>query len=298
MKKMDKKDTMRSIYKSIDRSLKKIIDKKARTYLKTLKNKPWHRLALKEYTRLTMDMLGLLKRYSKLYSSMLKDKEIVLKSKKKLSKKELEKIIEETSDKFKDDLEKFYQEKINKDIIINSALLAAKDSGIALNINILDEFTRDYLKDKKINWAKQVAETTEKRIKEILVKGFEEGLGSYDIAELIYNDNVFSYNRAEAIARTEIIGACNYADYTIYQIDDDVYAKKWSATGDERTREAHSIADGQIVLKDKPFIVGGEKMMYPLDGSLGASAGNIINCRCTMLTLTKEEYEKEMNVRR
>lgn len=293
---MDKKEAMAKICKSIDKSLKKIVDKNAKTYLKSLKRKTWYNLALKEYTKLTLSMLEFLRGYSKAYKDIFKD--IVLKSDKKLTRKDIEKIIEKTSGKFQEDLEEFYEKKIKDNVVLSVAALVAKKLGIDFNHNDYDKFTRDYLKDKKINWAKQVAQTTEDRIKEILVKGFEEGLGSYDIAELIYNDNVFSYNRAEAIARTEIIGACNYADYTIYQIDDDVYAKKWSATGDERTREAHSIADGQVVLKDKPFIVGGEKMMYPLDGSLGASAGNIINCRCTMLTLTKEEYEKEMNVRR
>lgn len=293
---MDKKETMNMIHKSIDKSLKKIVDKNAKTYLKSLKRKAWHSLALKEYTKLTLGMLGLLKEYSKAYKDIFKD--IVLKSDKKLTRKDIEKIIEKTSGKFQEDLEEFYEKKIKDNVVLSVAALVAKKLGIDSNHNDYDKFTRDYLRDKKINWAKQVAQTTEDRIKKILLKGFEEGLGSYDIADLIYNDNVFSYNRAEAIARTEIISACNYADYTMYQIDDNVYAKKWSATGDGRTREAHSFADGQIVLKDKPFLVGGEKLMYPLDGSLGASAGNIINCRCTMFTLTKEEYEKEINIKR
>ena len=32
---------------------------------------------------------------------------------------------------------------------------------------------------------------------------------------------------------------------------------------------------------DQPFVVGGERLMHPGDGSFGASAGNIVNCRCT-----------------
>ena len=288
---------MKSVYKSIDKSLKKIVDKNAKIYLKSLKNKPWHKIILKEYTKLTMAMLGLLKGYSKRYGDIVNGKKLVVKSDKKLTKKEIDKIIKKTSKELEDDLGSFYDKEI-KNIITNAAILTSKELGLVFDVNTYDKLTRDYLKDKKINWAKQVAETTEKRIKEILVKGFEEGLGSYDIADLIYKDNVFSYNRAESIARTEIIGSCNYADYVIWQLDDNIYGKKWSATGDGRTRENHSLADGQIRKINEPFIVGGYKMMYPLDGSLGAPASEIIQCRCTMFTLTKEEYEKEMNIRR
>lgn len=54
--------------------------------------------------------------------------------------------------------------------------------------------------------------------------------------------------------------------------------KRWSATGDERTRDEHLAADGQEVPSNEPFTVGGEQMMYPGDISLGASAWNTINC--------------------
>lgn len=65
--------------------------------------------------------------------------------------------------------------------------------------------------------------------------------------------------------------------------------KRWSATGDERTRDEHLAADGQEVPNDEPFIVGGEKMMYPGDISLGASGWNIINCRCSSNYFIKEK---------
>lgn len=59
--------------------------------------------------------------------------------------------------------------------------------------------------------------------------------------------------------------------------------KRWVATADDRTRDEHAAADGQEVPNDEPFIVGGEEMMYPGDISLGASAWNVCNCRCTMV---------------
>lgn len=56
--------------------------------------------------------------------------------------------------------------------------------------------------------------------------------------------------------------------------------KIWHSTLDMVTRPAHIFADGQITEVEDPFIVGAQKMMFPGDDSLGADAGNIINCRC------------------
>lgn len=65
--------------------------------------------------------------------------------------------------------------------------------------------------------------------------------------------------------------------------------KEWVATSDERTRPAHLDADGQQVPIDEPFIVDGEKLMYPGDFSLGASPSNTINCRCTVINIISED---------
>lgn len=69
--------------------------------------------------------------------------------------------------------------------------------------------------------------------------------------------------------------------------------KRWIATKDNRTRHDHGAADGQIVDYDKPFIVGGYRMMYPGDGEHGAPGRLIYNCRCTMRTVEKEGIEHE-----
>ncbi|MCK5617720.1 hypothetical protein KAR91_88465 [Candidatus Pacearchaeota archaeon] len=57
--------------------------------------------------------------------------------------------------------------------------------------------------------------------------------------------------------------------------------KVWDAILDDRTRPAHVSADGQVRGMGVPFIVAGEMLKVPGDTSLGASAGNIINCRCS-----------------
>lgn len=59
--------------------------------------------------------------------------------------------------------------------------------------------------------------------------------------------------------------------------------KIWVAVLDDKTRDSHVEADYQSVPQDDPFIVQGQKLMYPGDSSLGASLDNIINCRCNSI---------------
>lgn len=57
--------------------------------------------------------------------------------------------------------------------------------------------------------------------------------------------------------------------------------KEWVTVGDSHVRDSHVAADSQTQDLAKPFKVEGQLLMYPGDTSRGASAGNIINCRCS-----------------
>jgi len=56
--------------------------------------------------------------------------------------------------------------------------------------------------------------------------------------------------------------------------------KEWVSIGDSKVRPAHLDADGQKQPLNDPFIVGGQLLRWPGDEGLGATADNIINCRC------------------
>lgn len=86
--------------------------------------------------------------------------------------------------------------------------------------------------------------------------------------------------RTEMIARTETIRSSNAGTQELFQ-EWGVKEHEWLSTKDDRTRPDHLEADGQAVGIDQPFSVGGEMLMYPGDPS--GSAGNTINCRCTVL---------------
>ena len=62
--------------------------------------------------------------------------------------------------------------------------------------------------------------------------------------------------------------------------------KRWMATLDEKTRDAHQELDGQSQKVDDPFVVDGDEIMYPADPH--AKAALVYNCRCTLVT----EYPK------
>lgn len=61
--------------------------------------------------------------------------------------------------------------------------------------------------------------------------------------------------------------------------------KQWRTVGDNKVRADHVEANGQTRLITEPFEVGGEYLMFPGDVSMGASAGNVANCRCTAVYL-------------
>lgn len=62
-----------------------------------------------------------------------------------------------------------------------------------------------------------------------------------------------------------------------------IVKKVWLSTIDNVTRTGqfnHVEPNGQTRRNDQMFIVSGETLLYPGDGSHGASFGNLVNCRC------------------
>jgi hypothetical protein len=112
--------------------------------------------------------------------------------------------------------------------------------------------------------------------------------------------------RIERIARTEVIGASNWSTHagageaaTEMGLD---LVKEWIATRDERTRDMiddefdHRAMDGKLRRMDQPFMVpstfGSEPLQFP--GDPAGSAGNIINCRCTIAYVPADEVDQSL----
>jgi hypothetical protein len=86
--------------------------------------------------------------------------------------------------------------------------------------------------------------------------------------------------RSRKIAYSEVHESTNYgtmeAATSLYRAVD----KVWVATPDNRVRDAHIAAQGQRRQLDQFFLVGGDRLNFPGDSSLGASLSNTLNCRC------------------
>lgn len=63
-----------------------------------------------------------------------------------------------------------------------------------------------------------------------------------------------------------------------------VVEREWVAVLDDSTRSTHAAADGQR-RGLQPFNVGSSRMRHPGDTSLGAEVKEIINCRCSAVTI-------------
>jgi hypothetical protein len=115
---------------------------------------------------------------------------------------------------------------------------------------------------------------------------------------------IVTMSRVSAIraARTAVTAAQNAGRMDSYAAADEMWGikskKKWVATKDLRTRHDHGMADNQIVDYDQPFDVGGYKMMFPGDGSLGAPGHELYNCRCTVVNATDDDLEAEPHMMR
>ena len=138
---------------------------------------------------------------------------------------------------------------------------------------------QDWLNQRIALWSKTTNEETARLLMEEIVEAQRLGEGIKEIQIRI--EKVFDFNdavRSERIARTEIQAVSNRGALEIYNQSKVVKAKRWIATLDERTREPHREAHGQTVPLEVDFIVNGESVSHPGAGS----AGNSINCRCTI----------------
>ena len=98
--------------------------------------------------------------------------------------------------------------------------------------------------------------------------------------EHIASDYYLSKDRAFSVATDEANAIGNY-EYHVSKIKEGYAKKRWITKNDKKVRHTHVWSDGQEADIEKPFIVGGYEMLFPLDQSLGADAREVVNCRCT-----------------
>lgn len=150
-----------------------------------------------------------------------------------------------------------------------------------------------WIKRHGLEKAKEINETTYTalmyKMESDVADGIEAGESMDNIAKRILEsvesiyDNM-SMVRAELVARTETMSSVNFGQQVVYE-SEGVEKKEWLATPDSDTREDHQIGSAfgepYIVGITEDFEIGGESLAYP--GAPTGSAGNVCNCRCTIL---------------
>lgn len=91
----------------------------------------------------------------------------------------------------------------------------------------------------------------------------------------------FSRDRAMFISECEANTSLNYKQY-IEAIKNGKKYKTWVDVRDNRERKSHIEVGGTTIPIKDTFAVGNSLMLFPKDTSLGASSGEIVNCRCSI----------------
>ena len=124
-----------------------------------------------------------------------------------------------------------------------------------------------YIKQYALSVTKQIIDATFERF-------FSEDKG-------ITDDYYLSNDRAMFISECEANSILNYKQYS-KAVKAGKTKKKWIDVGDKRERKTHLEVGGTILPIDEPFSVGDSLLQFPTDTSLGASADEIVNCRCSI----------------
>jgi hypothetical protein len=148
------------------------------------------------------------------------------------------------------------------------------------------EHVTAYAKRRASNFASEVAVTTFNHLPKDLPFSDKKSVDGQNTtlhgdSKLISDNYYTGIDRAITIAQTESNVMNGYYDYEEAVAGGAKY-KTWITTIDGKQRDWHDEANGQTVPIDEPFEVDGELLMEPCDDSLGASAENIVNCRCSV----------------
>lgn len=142
---------------------------------------------------------------------------------------------------------------------------------------------------KVLDAAKDIPWNTKKINAEVL-QGILQGDSINKISDRLMNVQEMNKTQAVRSARTIVTSAeCKgrQDSYEKAKQDGMIIKKYWLATYDARARDWHREAGARYTPEngidpDDFFIVDGEKMLYPGDGSHGASGHNLYNCRCSV----------------
>jgi hypothetical protein len=162
-----------------------------------------------------------------------------------------------------------------------------------VNFKVVNEAFLKWVASNGLLKAKGINATTEEKLRKKMTEALESGIAAgesmtklaarlEEVADGVYDE--MSASRAALIARTETMTSVNFGQFATYE-EEGITKKAWLSTIDDDTRADHIDCDGQEQDIQDTFDVGGMPMQYPGDPEGGA--GNVCNCRCTILPVIK-----------
>lgn len=137
---------------------------------------------------------------------------------------------------------------------------------VVLGYMMIDSYIKRYV----LETSKQIIDTT-----------FSHIAGKPPDSEQTTDDYYLSNDRAMFISECEANSILNYRQYS-KALKSGKTKKTWIDVGDKRERKTHLEVGGTTLPIDEPFSVGDSLLQFPKDTSLGASADEIVNCRCSI----------------
>ena len=112
----------------------------------------------------------------------------------------------------------------------------------------------------------------------VLDEAFDGGWSTLEAIDAITGRfRQMTFNRAERIARTEVLTASNMGSLMGAESLGVPFKKKWIATTDSRTRDSHKALNGKLAGDNGRFSNGLE---YP--GDPNGDPSEVVNCRCAI----------------
>lgn len=156
---------------------------------------------------------------------------------------------------------------------------------ISKNPKMLPEASKRTLdrikRNKEKVWCQQ-------KLQSAILQGVIQGEPLMKIAGRLRSVSNMTTAQSMRNARTMLTNAQSAGRYDSYRRAKDIGLNikvVWIATLDQHTRHEHRMLDGQMQDVDEPFLVDGEKIMYPADfggADYKVPPELIYNCRCTI----------------
>lgn len=137
---------------------------------------------------------------------------------------------------------------------------------VVLGYMLIDSYIKEYV----LETSKQIIGTT-----------FSHIVEKHPDSEQATDDYYLSNDRAMFISECEANSILNYRQHS-KAVKAGKTKKTWIDVGDKRERKTHLEVGGITIPINEPFSVGDSLLMFPTDHFLGASADEIVNCRCSI----------------